>query len=233
MPAPTFVTAYASSFGDTTSPKTVNPTVNTGDVLVVVGVTEDSSTGIATPTGGGLTYALAQSHTLTNNTAVYAWTTVAGSGQSFTLSASESGTGTAWWGINCLRFSSTNGVGTSTKGNGTGAPSFAITPTQANSVIVLVSGDWNASDGTTRTPRSIGSGSFSEQTYFFDGSHYALYAGHYTDAGAIASKTVGWSAPTGQKWCAIAVEVLGTTASSVAPKPLLAPSVAVHRAANY
>lgn len=217
---PTLSAEYETNWGDTTSPETSSVTVAAGDVLAIFGVVEDSGTGLATPTGGGLTYALQQSITIANNTAVYLWTAVSAGGQTFTLSVSETGDGTHWWGFNGLRFSGSAGVGNSAKNNANGAPSLSITPSAANSALVVVNGDWNAVDGASRTPRSIGTGSFTEQTYFRDASHYTVYGGFYTDSGSVAAKTVGWSAPSGQKYAVMAVEILGSSGAPTSLPPL-------------
>lgn len=217
---PTLTAEYETPWNDSTTPKTQSVTVVTGDVLAVVGISEDAGTTIATPTGGGLTYTLQQSVTVASNSAVYVWTVEITAPQTFTLSASEGGSGTAWWGYNCLVFPSST-VGASSKTNSTGGPSLSLTTTAANSSIVVFDGDWNAVDGTTRTARSIGSGSFVELSYFRDASHYGVYGGYYTDSGAAGAKTVGWSAPTGQKYAVIALEVKPTGGPAATSAPII------------
>jgi hypothetical protein len=223
--APTFVSEYESFWNSNSQPKDISGvTVNNGDVLVIFGITEEAgSTTLTTPTGGGLTYTLQQSIVVSNYTAVYAWTAVASSSQTYTLSVGGSTTG--WWGYNCLRFSGSAGVGASSKTNvANGAPSLGLTTTGANSAIVTANGDWQALDGTSRTPRSIGSGSYADQSYFRDINHYAIYGGYYTDAGTAGAKTVGWSAPGSQKYSIVAVEVLGSGAAAATSRsPLQSP----------
>ena len=52
MPTPpTLVAEYEVAWNSTTSPKTVSVTVAVGDVLVVIGMTENNTTTLATPTG--------------------------------------------------------------------------------------------------------------------------------------------------------------------------------------
>lgn len=231
MAAPTFVTSYQSSFGDSNTPKTAAPTVAVNDVLVVVGVAEDAGTTIATPTGGSLTYTLQQSLVVASNCAVYVWTTISASAQSFTLSADEGGAGTAWWGIQALRFSGSDGVGASNKAQTTGAPSLSLTTNFANSAVVVVNGDWNAVDGTTRTWRTVNSitptaGNSLERTYFRDAAHYGVYVAYWNDVGAAGAGTYGLSAPTGQKYGIIAVEVRGSSgAATTSFTPPRRPSV--------
>lgn len=226
MAPPTFVTSYQSVFNDSATPKTASVTLDTNDVLVVFGITEDAGTTIGTPTGGtGLTYTLQQSHVTASNTAVYAWTTVSGSNQTFTLSAAEGGSGTAWWGIQALRFSGSDGVGLSGKTQSTGAPAHSFTHQQANSAVAGAVGDWNAVDGTTRTWRTVNgitptAGNSLERTYFRDSAHYGVYIGYWNDVGSITSNSYGLSAPTGQKYGIIVVEVKGTADAAATSSPL-------------
>jgi hypothetical protein len=206
---PTFVAEYESSWAVTTTPKTVSVTVAVGDVLVIVGaIAEAQSTALSTPTGGGLTYTLRQSHTTIGFCGVYLWTATAASAQTFTMSVAESGTSDVW-GFTVLRFSGSDGVAASAKAQVSGgAPSVALTTANANSAVVVFSADWNAFDGTSRTWLT-GAGPLTEQTYFRDAVKYTVYGGFHADAGVAGSKTVGLSAPTGQKYSIVAVEVRG------------------------
>jgi hypothetical protein len=191
--------------------KTASVTVGVGDVLVICGITESNTYTLATPTGGGLTYTLAQSIVTADYTACYAWTAVSASSQTFTLSVTMSG-GTGYWGFNALRFSATDGVGASTKTNVlSGAPSLALTTGTDNAAIVVANGDWNAADGASRTWRTINSitptsGNGLEHTYARDASRATFYVARWNDAGTAGSKTTGLSAPAGPKYSLIAVE---------------------------
>lgn len=217
MAAPTAVAEYEGTWSVAAAgAKTTSVTVANGDVIVVIGMTESNTYTLATPTGGGLTYSLQQSIVVVDYCTCYVWTAPSSSGQTYTISISMSG-GTGYWGFNVLRFSGTDGVGASTKTNvASGAPSLALTSTQANSAIVVASGDWNASDGASRTWRTINSvtpaTNFAggEATYVRDSSRAAFYGAYWSDVGAIGSKTTGLSAPSGQKYSIIAVEVKGT-----------------------
>lgn len=215
--APTFVSEYEGpAWNNTTSPKTSAPTVATGDVLAIIGGTEEQNqTLLNTPTGGGLTYNLQQSIAVSAFSTAYAWTALAGSGQSFTLSLTDTGA-TGWWGFNCLRFSGSAGVGASAKNNASGAPTLDIT-TQANSAIVVIVLDWNALDGTGHVWRT-GAGVMTEQTYF-TGTQYTVYAGFHADSGAAGLKTVGLTAPAGEKFSIIALEILGSSTTPVSDVP--------------
>jgi hypothetical protein len=223
MATPTFVGEYETSWTVTGSgaSKTVDVTVAAGDVLVVLAVAEDSAHTLGTPTGGGLTYTLRQNSNVANNCNVYAWTASASGGQTFTMSITK-GSGTASWGYNVLQWSSNDGVGASSKTNGSGGPSLGLTTTADNSAIAVAVGDWNATDGTTRTWRSVNGSAATEQTYFRNSSAYTVYAGYHADAGATGAKTVGLSAPTGQTYSIVAVEIKGSaSAAQPPPRPAL------------
>jgi hypothetical protein len=213
---PTFEAEYETAWSTVAAgAKTASVTVGVGDVLVVCGITESNTYTLATPTGGGLTYTLQQSVVTADYTACYVWTAVSASSQTYTLSVSMSG-GTGYWGFNCLRFSGSDGVGASSKTNvASGAPSLALTTGTDNSTIVVANGDWNAADGASRTWRTVNgitptSGNGLENTYARDSSRATFYVARWNDAGAAGSKTTGLSAPSGQKYSIIAVEVKGT-----------------------
>ncbi|WP_434439707.1 hypothetical protein [Lentzea sp. E54] len=213
---PTFVAEYGDAWSDATSPKSASVTVASGDALVVIGVVSDQGATLATPTGGGLTYTLQQSVVVSAYCAVYVWTALPASSQTFTLSVSRAaGDNTLPWGFSALRFSSAASTGASSKTNvSSGAPSLGLTTGSANSTIVAVNADWNATDGTARTWRTINSvtpsaGNSLETTYFRDASAYTVYVAYYNDAGAAGAKTTGLSAPSGQKYAIVAVEIVG------------------------
>lgn len=216
---PTFVAEYEAAWSTSTHPKTASVTVGVGDLLVVVAVGEADGLTVSTPTGGGLTYTLAQSIVVSTYCSAYIWTAPSSSSQSFTLSL-DTNAASLKWGFNALRFSGSDGAGASAKTNvASGAPSLSLTTGQDNSAIVAVNGDFNAGDGTSRTWRTINSitptsGNGLEVTYFRDAAAYTVYAAYWSDAGTAGSKTTGLSAPTGQKYSIIAVEVKGTASGS-------------------
>lgn len=213
--APTFIDEHELAFS------TLNDTggsgnsgaisVVAGDLLVIVGGSEDASRTLGTPTGGGLTYTLRQSILVANYCAVYLWTAVATSTTSVTVSITVGGSGgIKAWGFNVLRFRNAS-VGASSKTNvASGAPSLGLTTTRENSAVVFINSDWAAQDGASRTYRTTGVGTFTEQTYYRDPDRYATYNGFYANVGVAAAKTVGLTAPGSQKYAIAALEVQGT-----------------------
>lgn len=211
--APTFIDEHEVSFGTSSSPgesaNTGSFAVTAGDLLVILGSSEDSVRTLGTPTGGGLTYTLAQSIVVSNNCAVYAWTAVCTATTSITVTITVAGgSGARLWGFNVLRFRNA-AVGTSAKTNNTGAPTLNVTATRENSAIAVINSDWAAVDGASRTWRT-NAGAFTEQHYFRNASAYTTYGGYHANAGTISTDAVGLSAPGGQTYAIIAVEVKGT-----------------------
>jgi len=148
---PTFVTAYspASDWSTTTTPKTQTVTTSTGDVLVVLGGSEDSSTTLGTPTDGTNTYALQQNSLVASTCGGYSWATGGPPGQLAVTTASlpAATVGTAY----SAGLAATGGTGTGyTWTVSSGAlPSWA-TLTAATGVI-------------SGTPNAAGSASFTVQ----------------------------------------------------------------------
>jgi hypothetical protein len=206
--APTFVSENEVSSWTTTgaSKATASFAVQTGDVLVAYGMTEDSPNSLSV-SGGSLTWTQQQLVNTSNYGRAYIWTATASSSTSITVTFTRSGSGQ--YGGDVLVFRGSGGIGASSKTNTTGAPSLALTTTQSNSAIVVASVDWNAVSGSGRTWRT-GAGTLTETTYATDPAHGTFYGGYHANAGAAGSKTVGLSAPSGQQYAIVAVEVKGT-----------------------
>lgn len=154
------------------------------------------------------------------------WTAVVVTGGSMDVTFDiNSAVNSPWFGGNVLTFRGSDGVGASDQAeSASNEPSLALTTLHDNSVVVAVSGDWNAVDGATRVWRTVNSvtptaGNGLERTYFTNASHYTTYGAYWSDAGAAGSKTVGLSAPGGQKWSLAAVEVRGAATAPPPPPP--------------
>lgn len=130
-------------------------------------------------------------------------------------------------------FTASDGVGNAARqtGNGGAAPAFAFTTNFDNSAIVYIIADWNATDGTTRTHRTVNGftptvGNGQELVYFRNAAEYTVYAAYIVDAGAAGSKTIGISAPAGGDCLIAAVEVRsGPEAPPSGPFAMLRPAV--------
>jgi hypothetical protein len=217
IPANATPTANWTSPGASSTRSTNSFSVTTGDILVFVSATEDGQHTIATPTGGGLTWAQqAQLGTAAANCRAAIYTTTATATTSITVSSTTGGTNHSW-GFRIFQFRDSDGIGTvaSSASGSTVAPSQAITTTQDNSALVYVGADWTSSDGTTRTWRTINSvtptsGNGLETDYYRDagGTIYAVYTGYWDDAGTAGAKTVGLTTPT-QKATIVVLEIKG------------------------
>lgn len=217
----TFVTP-AVGYQSTASPKTT-PTfdVVNGDLLVVIGHTADFNDTMSTPTSTGtVTWTLQQSVVVSAYCNLYCWTgAVTATATGITVSSTHTGSGTNVWSFGVSVWRNHGGVGTSTKTNvSSGAPSLAIT-CSANSAVVCGCDDWTATDGASRTWRTVNGAAMTESTYSTNvGVSYTVYASYTLDVGAAGSQTVGLTAPAAQKYSIVAVEVLGTgTAPAIPP----------------
>ena len=219
MAAPTFVAQYATAFNNGTTPKTAMSAVaiNSGDVLVAVSANESAYTDahyLGITENGSASFVLQQNHITGAYTEVEANTYTATTGENLTVTITN--TASNYFGGNVIRFSGSAGVGASAKAQGaTGSPSVNITTTQANSAIVAICGDWNAVSGTqTFTLDGSSTGWTALTDYPGDGAHYGVAIGYIGDAGAAGTKTIAMSAPTGQKWSIIVVEVKGSASGA-------------------
>lgn len=191
---------------NTTSPKTISVAVAAGDVLVVKASTEDVGATIATPTNNGaaLTWTLAQSITTTDYATAYVWTATADTARTIIITLTRAGSAyiyggsvEVWRGVT---------VGASAKATASGAPSVAVTTTAAGSALSVVSADWNSVDGASRAWRTT-AGAVVENLYAYPAGGGPWYGATHADVGAVGSKTVGLSAPTGQKYSIIVAEL--------------------------
>lgn len=221
MAAPTYIQEAETAFNSDTTPKgSGNFTTVTGDVVVAVSVMEDTNDSPLSATGTNVTLASQQEFTTSGDfCGAEISAGVVASGGTTSVSFAKTGATGPWFGGNALTFRSSDGIGASAQGSGSGAPTLNLVTTQDNSAIVVCVGDWNAADGSSRTWRTVNSitpssGNGLELTYFRDASHYTAYIAYYSDAGAAGSKTVGLSAPGGQKYTILAFEVLGTGGST-------------------
>jgi hypothetical protein len=222
MPEPTFVQEAETVWNTTTPKSTASFSVLAGDVLIAWGMIENHFPSLSIA-GGSLTWTQQQLVDVVDYCLTSIWTAIVDSDKSMTVTFTRSGgAGSELFGGNVLTFRDSDGIGASNKTNvSSGAPSLSLTTTQANSAIVVANGDWNAGDGSSRTWRTANSitptsGNGLERTYFRDAARCTVYGAYYSDAGTSGAKTIGLSAPSGQKYAIAAVEVLGTAAGGSA-----------------
>lgn len=174
---------------------------------------------------GGPTWSDLQDNTSASNVEQHLHSATAGGG-SITPTYTRNGAA-LHYGFCIAEFSGSDGFGASAKvTSGSGAPSLSLTTTQDNSAIVVFVGDWNAINGSSRTWRTVNgftpsAANGKELVYAGTaGSDYIVYAAYYPDAGTAGAKTVGLSAPTGQKYSVVALEVKGVAAGGPTTVPV-------------
>jgi len=217
--APTFVGNSSStwSVGGATQ-ATGNVLTQTGDFLVVYAGCEDQgSCGTlsvtSTPT---LTWDLSQSGQLGSYAPAYIWTSTSTSGGNVKVTVSHI-TG-ARGGADLLVFRNTGGFGNNIENNGaSGNPGVNLATTASDSAIVAFDTDWTPSAGTGTW--STAAGSFTALDDVYISGAYAVHGGYYPDASSTRTYSVGMTAPTGQKWQIVALEILGSTSTPVAAVP--------------
>lgn len=180
--------------------------VQTNDVIVIFGMSEDSTRSIGTPSDGSNTYTNRQSNATASNCWSGAWTATAGSSTNLNIQATPSGGTGKKWGI--CGFIVRGGVykTSSKETNTTEAPQVNLTTTVANSVVLWCQADWNAIATTGKTYLT-NAGTAVERVALLSGTNYTVYVISHANAGSIATKAIGMSAPSGQKTSQIAVEI--------------------------
>jgi hypothetical protein len=205
--APTYIGEAEVSWSTTTASKTTSSfAVQAGDVLVAYGMSEDTPDELAI-SGGSLTWTQRQRVDESDYGPDYVWTATVDTTKSMTVTITRT-SGLTEYGGDVLIFRGSGGIGASAQAHDTGAPSLSLTTTQANSAIVVAAVDWNAVSGSSRTWRT-GAGALTETSYFTHAGHYTIFGGLHAGAGAAGAKTVGLTAPAGQQYSIVAIEVKG------------------------
>lgn len=210
--APAFVAHYPTAFDTAATPKTALSAVllDAGDVVVLLVAGEsDGGTLGATENGAG-TLVAPPAVDVSNYAEVRAFAYSATAPETLTAAFANSGAALSFGG-DAVRFAGSSGIGASAKANGsTGFPAVSLTTTRANSAIVVIAADYRAAGGAQAFSADGGAGTpVPLAAVPGDGKTYGAAVAYYPDAGAAGPKTVGMSAPAGQAWGIVAVEVLG------------------------
>lgn len=216
-PTRVLVATPAVGWSSSATPKTT-PTfsVQAGDLLTLMAFGENGMMTVAPPTWTGSgAWTLLQSISLGSDwcTAYLYVCTVTATATGRTVSVAASGT-MGQFSFIVTQWRNHGGVGLSGKANASGAPSLPLA-LSANSAVAVGNSDWNAANGASRTWRTVNGSPIVESSYGGTvGSTYVVYTGYAPDAGAAGSETLGLTAPTGQKYSIVAVEVLGLASVS-------------------
>lgn len=216
--SPVFIREAETVWNSSQSPRTTAAfNVLAGDVLVAFSAVEDFYTGNINVSGGSLVWTQQQFVNVSGFSEVAVWTATVNVNKSMSVTFSESSAISGKWGGNVLTFRNSSGVGSSAKANvSSGAPSLSLTTTQPGSAIVVVNADWTALDGVSRAWRT-NAGVLTEQTYAKVPGAQTIYGGFHADAGSVGTYPVGLTAPAGQKYSIVAVEVKGLATSDATP----------------
>jgi hypothetical protein len=218
---PALITSYlvTSSTNGTSSLVTSAFTPTNGEVIVVKASTSDAGTVVGTPTGGSQTYTLRGS--VTSGSFCYAvlyTAIVAGSPGSMTITVPFSGDSgrrsmlvERWSNATLDATPAVNATKT-----GSGAPSATLTTEANNSVVSWVNADWNANAPGSRAYRSSATElGIHDQSAAADNQYVGYYA--WQSTATAGSQTLGMTAPTGQAWSLVGVEVMGVPAPGTTP----------------
>lgn len=225
MPTPLIGSPWQSSWSGSTSP-VLAPTgtgtfaVSVGDVLVVEATSENANRTFNTPTnvaaGAATITWTAKDNVGSGGSAPKAqsWTGAVTGAGNVQISLSKSDAFTLDFGVIVWAFDGTtvSGIG-QTRGTvltspSTGTPSLAPSaPWTANSFICAVDSDWQALAITGHA--YTGPGTASDDNAVNVDGNYSTYAWHHADSGASPGSTaIGMTAPTGQTYALLFVEVL-------------------------
>lgn len=204
------VATFASDLTSSILTKTVSVTTQAGDILIVSGGGEYEGVTLATPTGNSISFTLRDSIVVLDYATAYTWTGVDNTGGTFDVSITAATTGI--WGFTVL-VARNMSIGSTTKNNSSGTATLGVNATSTGSTIAVFSTDWNAIDGASRTWTTVNgttptAGNLLEVGYGRVNGAYTIYSAYYPDVGAPGTKTVGLSAPTGQKYSLIAIELI-------------------------
>lgn len=211
--APTRSDTQVSNWTDSTgSEATGTLTWSSGDVIVVMGATENQNISLGTPTATGLTFSLVTSVGSDNDCVIYLWSATAGSSGSSTVNSTGGGTSTnAMRGLIAYAFSGSNGLGATGTLASSANKVVSLTRANNNSAVVTMMGDWNAVDDTIVTASPAGgtvrqTGHVSAAATFF--------AIDWGDQGTAGNTSYGITDHTGTvDMTGIAVEVRGINAT--------------------
>jgi hypothetical protein len=214
--APTLTSNTGSTWNDlsTTSEVTGTLTWNSGDQVLVIGVTEDQGQTFATPTATGLTFtALGSAINVASTCWIHAWQATAGSSGSSAVTATLVGTSNAGRGIHAFAWGGCTGFVRTNLGTQTATQVVSVTRTQANSAMVFWSGDWSASGtaGLGWTPAG------QTQIQAATNADYSSFAAYWGDQGSTGTTNYGTTGLAGTKYSIAAVEVLGTVGAASVP----------------
>lgn len=222
MAAPT-ISAYSNSDPTDTGATETTGSVswNSGDLVVVLGITEDNARTLTTPTstGVGLTFSALTGFptNIGSSCKLYAWSATAAATSSGTISsigALGPANGSV---IGAFVLAGHGGLGNTAKSaavDTTDPYTVSLPRSGANSVVLMAAGDWNAVSDTTTDPSPLtGSTQRLGDNAGWRSGEYNAYLASWADEGAAGTTSYGIAGVTGGQFTVAAVEVLGTAST--------------------
>ena len=223
--APTLITSYFVETSSGATLQTPSFTPSDGEVIVVKAQSNHGSGGtlFSAPSGGSLTYTERQQdkedagvRTGVSHDKIALWTAEVGvSPGSMTVSLTcPADTSLAsfvverWTG----KLDATP-VSTAAYYSSAGTPSVSLTTEADSSIVSWISTDWNAISTSTRAYITSSATPTEEQVHDDGGANFSGYWA-YQDAPTAGSQTFGLTAPGGQAWGIMGIEVQGEAAVS-------------------
>lgn len=215
MAQPTLADYQSTNYTDIAANEvSASVTWSSGDLIVVLGMTDDNVNTLGTPTATGLTFS-AVSGSPTNAAGTckgYAWTATAGSSGSGAVTSTHAIDQVA--GISVFVFSGSTGIGGTAISAALGSTTTqSLTRTGTNSHVVQIWGDWNAINDTTVTWTPSGE---TQRVASFTSGRYTIFIASWGDQGASGATSYGFSGHAGgANMTAITLEILGTATTAV------------------
>jgi hypothetical protein len=230
MAAPT-ISAYSNSNATDNAGNEATGSVswNSGDLVVVLGVTEDNTATLATPAtaGSGLSFAALSGFpsNVASSCKIYGWSATASATSSGTITSTNAGAlrkVIAVWVV-----SGSDGVGNtavSSSSDTTDPYTVSLVRAGNNSAVLMAAGDWAPISDTTTDPSPLtGSTQRIGDNDGLVGGIYNAYVADWADEGTAGTTSYGITGVTGAKMTLGAVEVKGSAgggASFIAAKNL-------------
>lgn len=214
---PTLSAYQQSTWSDQTgtTEATAALTWSAGDLVLVLGFTEDNDVTLATPTATGLTFgALSGFPTATaSHVKLYAWSATAGAGGTQAISSTTDGSG-SMRGLAAFAFTGSDGIGTIAVQVANGSTTTqSLTRGFDNSAVVQVMGDWSATTDVTVSWTPAG---FTQRVAQNNVGRATAFVASWTDQGSAGTTSYGFSAGAGTNYSAATVEIKGTASGGAA-----------------
>ena len=217
MAAPVLESYQQSTWTDrvSTNEATASVTWAAGDLIVVIGLTEDQSIGtLALPTAAGLRFAQAAAVSVASSGRAYVWWTRAGASGSGAITSVVNASA-AMRGLSAFVYSGSGGLGNISASSSAETVSVrSLTRAGANSAMIFGLVDWSANADVTVTAEPSSGSTIRINTT--QGGIATMFVVDWTDQGTAGTADCGISAFAGvTNNIMVAVEVLGSPSVAV------------------